>query len=246
MPLAHALIARIHWAHGEAMATVRAFARMLGSVHDTVPAYARLAHYLTRYADGDAERRRDTFAEIARTGDEGFRDIYQYMAARSAARAGALRVDAGRARNAAHAPSRRRLHAHRRPRARVEPAAAGTGRGGAGDLRRLEATAGAAGTSGLDEFFDLRAELPMGVARCRSTLGRHDEAAPAFERAIAADAQGMYAVENQLGLATAYERLGQMERAETTLAGVIAAHPDEPKLGAVRQQLARVQAARTP
>src|SRR5262249_44907992 len=53
VPLAWALVARIHWAHGEAMETVQAFSRMFASVHDAVPAYARLAHQLDRYAKGE-------------------------------------------------------------------------------------------------------------------------------------------------------------------------------------------------
>ena len=53
-----------------------------GPYTDTVPAYARLAHYLGRYADGDAGVA-DDFGALAESGDEGFRDIYQYMAART-------------------------------------------------------------------------------------------------------------------------------------------------------------------
>ena len=245
VPLAHALIARINWAHGDAMGMMRAFTRMLGSVKDTVPAYARLRHYLGQYADGDPNVA-DSFAEMAQTGDDGFRDIYQYMAARTLLEQGRFEAT-----ETALETLRRRYpdgdfthivdleHAWNFLRqGRAEESLA--------IFRRLESTDAPARTSELDAFFDLRAELPMGIARCLSSLGRYDEAVPAFERAIAADSQGMYAVENQLGLATAYERLGQSDRAATTLAAVIAAHPDEPKIGAVRQQLARVQAARTP
>jgi tetratricopeptide (TPR) repeat protein len=245
VPLAHALIARIHWAHGDAMGMVRAFANMLGSVHDAVPAYARLRHYLGRYADGDPNVA-DSFAEMAQTGDDGFRDIYQYMAARTLLEQGRFEAT-----EAALETLRRRYpdgnfthivdleHAWNHLRqGRAEESLA--------IFHRLESTPPPARTSELDAFFDLRAEVPMGIARCLSALGRYDEAVPAFQRAIAADTQGMYAVENQLGLATAYERLGQTDRAATTLASVIAAHPDEPKIGAVRQQLARVQASHTP
>ena len=89
--------------------------------------------------------------------------------------------------------------------------------------------------------FEGTPELPMGTARCLAALGRYEEAVAAFERAIAADTQGMYAVENRVGLATAYERLGRLDDAAGTLATVIAEHPDEPKAWALRQQLARVQ-----
>ena len=71
-----------HWHQMDAMGMMRAFTRMLGSVKDTVPAYARLRHYLGQYADGDPNVA-DSFTEMAQTGDDGFRDIYQYMAART-------------------------------------------------------------------------------------------------------------------------------------------------------------------
>jgi tetratricopeptide (TPR) repeat protein len=241
VPLAHALLARIRWAHGDAMGMVRAFARMLGSVHDAVPAYARLGHYLGRYADGDPGVA-DSFAELAKTGDDGFRDIYQYMAARTLLEQGRFEAT-----EAALETLRRRYpdgdfthivdleHAWNFLRqGRADEALA--------IFRRLEAAPPPERTTELDAFFDLRAELPMGTARCLAALGRYDAAVPAFERAIAADPQGMYRVENRLGLATAYERLGQRDRAAATLAAVIKDHPDEPKIGAVRQQLARVQA----
>jgi hypothetical protein len=53
----------------------------------------------------------------------------------------------------------------------------------------------------------------------------------------------MYAVENRLGLASAYEGLGQLDRASAELRRIIAEHPDEPKLWAVRQQLTRLEQA---
>jgi tetratricopeptide (TPR) repeat protein len=243
VPLAHALVARIHWAHGDAMGMVRAFARMLGSVHDAVPAYARLSHYLGRYADGDPAVA-DSFAELADTGDEGFRDIYQYMAARTLLEQGRFEATED-----ALEKLRRRYPdgdfthivdlEHAWNLLRQERAAEALA-----IFERLEASPAPARTGELDAFFDLRAELPMGRARSLAALGRHDEAVPAFERAIAADTQGMYQVENQLGLATAYDRLGQTERAAAILEKVVAEHPDEPKIRAVRQQLARVHAER--
>jgi len=240
VPLAHALVARIHWAHGDAMGMVRSFVRMLGSVHDTVPAYARLAHYLGRYAEGDPGVA-DDFGALAENGDEGFRDIYQYMAARTLLEQGRFEA------------TRTALEKLRRE----HPGGDFTGivdlehawnllrDGRPADalaiFERLEAQPPAAETADFDAFFDLRAELPMGTARCLAALGRMDDAVPAFERAIAADPQGMYAVENRLGLATAYERLGRYDEAAATLSAVIEAHPDEPKLWALRQQLARVE-----
>jgi len=241
VPLAHALIARIHWAHGEAMETVRAFARMLGSVRDTVPAYARLAHYLKRYADGDANMP-DTFADLAQTGDEGFTDIYQYLAARSLLEQGRFEA------------TQRALETLR---ARYPGGdfthivdlehAWNLLRNGKPDealviFERLEQTPDPESDRGFDEFFDLRAELPMGVARCQLALGRNEEAAAAFERALAQTSHSVYVVENRVGLAAAYERLGRFDRAATELRHVIDEHPDEPSGWALRQQLARVEA----
>jgi tetratricopeptide (TPR) repeat protein len=245
VPLAHALVARVHWAHGDATGMVRAFVRMLGSVHDAVPAYSRLAHYLGRYADGDPGVA-DSFAELADTGDAGFRDIYQYMAARTLLEQGRFEATED-----ALEKLRRRYpdgdfthivdleHAWNFLRqGRAEEALA--------IFRRLEASPAPSRTGELDAFFDLRAELPMGTARCLAALGRYDEAIPAFERAIAADTEGMYQVENQLGLATAYDRQGDPDRAAAILAKVVAQHPDEPKLRAVQQQLARIKSERPP
>jgi tetratricopeptide (TPR) repeat protein len=245
VPLAHALLARVHWAHGDAMGMVRSFARMLGSVPDAVPAYARLAHYLGRYAEGDAGVA-DAFAELAETGDEGFRDIYQYMAARTLLEQGRFEATA----SALETLRRRHPDGDFTHIVDLEHAWNFLRQGRAEEalaiFRRLEATPPPARTGGLDAFFDLPAELPMGTARSLAALGRYEEAAAAFERAIAADPQGMYEVENRIGLAAAYEGLGQRERAAATLAAVIAKHPDEPKIRAVRQQLARVQAAARP
>ena len=240
VPLAYALLARTHWAHGDAMGMMRAFARMLGSVRDTVPAYARLAHYLGRYADGDPKVA-DDFGALAETADDGFRDIYQYMAARTL-------LEQGRFEATEQALEKlRREHPGGDFTSIVDLEHAWNlfRQGRAADalaiFQRLEATPSPPRTGDFDAFFDLRAELPMGIARCLAALGRHEEAVAAFERAIAADPQGMYGVENRLGLATAYERAGQLDRAAATLAAVIAAHPDEPKVWAIRQQLARVE-----
>ena len=240
VPLAYALLARVHWAHGDAMGMVRSFARMLGSVHDTVPAYARLGHYLGRYADGDPSVG-DDFGALAESGDEGFRDIYQYMAARTLLEQGRFEAT----RDALEKLRRRHPDGDFTGIVDLEHAW-NLFRDGRADealaiFQRLDATPPASKTADFDAFFDLRAELPMGIARCLAALGRNEEAAAAFERAIAADPQGMYAVENRLGLATAYERLGRFDQAAATLSAVIDAHPDEPKVWALRQQLARVE-----
>lgn len=64
-------------------------------------------------------------------------------------------------------------------------------------------------------------------------------------RALAANPHSIFAVENSLGLASAYEGTGQLDRAAAVLAKVIAEHPDEPKLWALRQQLARIEQRRS-
>ncbi len=245
VPLAHALIARIHWAHGEPMETVRAFARMLGSVRDTVPAYARLAHYLKRYADGDANMP-DTFADLAQTGDEGFTDIYQYLAARSLLEQGRfVATSAALETLRARYPGGDFTHIVDLEQAwnllrNGKPAEA------LAIFERLEQTPAPQNAEGFDEFFDLRAELPMGIARCQLALGRHEEAAAAFERALAQTSRSIYVVENRVGLAAAYERLGRLDRAAGELRRVIDEHPDEPSAPALRQQLARVEAKLAP
>jgi tetratricopeptide (TPR) repeat protein len=240
VPLAHAMIARIHWAHGEPMETVRAFARMLGSVRDAVPAYARLAHYLKRYADGDANMP-DTFADLAQTGDEGFKDVYQYLAARSLLEQG--RFEATRT---ALETLRARYPGGDFTHIVDLEEAWNLLRNGKPDealviFERLERTPAPENAQGFDEFFDLRAELPMGVARCQLALGRNEEAAAAFERALAQTSRSVYVVENRVGLAAAYERLGRFDRAAAELQRVIDEHPDEPSTWALRQQLERVE-----
>jgi tetratricopeptide (TPR) repeat protein len=240
VPLAHALIARIHWAHGEPMETVRAFARMLGSVRDAVPAYARLAHYLKRYADGDANMP-DTFADLAQTGDEGFKDVYQYLAARSLLEQGRFEAT-----HAALETLRARYPGGDFTHIVDLEEAWNLLRNGKADealaiFERLEQTPAPANAQGFDEFFDLRAELPMGIARCQLALGHDQEAATAFERALASTDRSIYVVENRVGLAAAYERLGRLDRAAAELRRVIDEHPDEPSGWALRQQLARVE-----
>lgn len=241
VPLAHAMIARIHWSHGEPMEMVRSFARMLTSVRDVVPAYARLAHYLQRYADGDAQVA-DNFAEMARSGDEGFKDIYQYLAARTLLEQGRFEATRSALETLRHDhPDGDFTHIVDLEEAwnllRNERAAEALA-----IFERLDRTPAPAGVEGFDEFFDLRAELPMGIARCYEALGRHAEAAAAFERAILRDPNGTYAVANGLGLAHAYEGQGQLDRAATQLRQVIDAHPDEPQSWALRQQLTRIEA----
>jgi tetratricopeptide (TPR) repeat protein len=245
VPLAHALVARIHWAHGDATGMVRAFVRMLASVHDAVPAYSRLAHYLGRYADGDPDVA-DSFAELADTGDDGFRDIYQYMAARTLLEQGRFEATE----EALEKLRRRYPDGDFTHIVDLEHAWNFLRQGHADEalaiFRRLDASPAPQRTGELDAFFDLRAELPMGIARSLAALGRYDEAIPAFERAIAADTQGMYQVENQLGLASAYDKLGNPDRATAILSKVVTEHPDEPKLHAVQQQLARIKSEHPP
>ena len=240
VPLAWALTARVHWTHGEPVETVRAFARMFASVRDRVPAYNVLAAQLDRYASGDTSVT-TTFEEMAVEGPEGFRDIYQYLAARSL-----LEQDQFEATKDSLEKLRREhpggdfthivdlehawnLLRHQRP---ADALAI---------FERLEQSEPPADQRAFDAFFDLRAELPFGIARCQLALGRYAEAAAAFERGMQSDPQSMYAVENRLGLASAYEGLGQLDKAAAILRDTIAQHPDEPKRWALEQQLARIE-----
>jgi outer membrane protein assembly factor BamD (BamD/ComL family) len=240
VPLAHALRARIHWVHGEPMATVASFGRMFASVRDAVPEYGRLANQLERYARGDRSVA-DSFSRLAEDGDEGFRDIYQYLAARSLLEQDRFTA----ARDALEELSRRypegdfghivdlehawNLLRHGEAAAALEI------------FRRLEQTAAPARAAAFDDFFDLRAEVPMGIARCQLALGNWDEAAAAFEHALSEHPRSLYDVENRVSLAIAYERGGRLRDAAHVLHEVIDAHPDEPKMWAVRQQLARIE-----
>jgi len=240
VPLTHALLARIYWAHNEPMEMVKEFARMFASVKDPVPAYATLARQLDRYANGDKSVAQ-TFSELAKDGDPGFRDIYQYLAARSL-----LEQDQFDATRAALEELRNRYpngdfthivdleHAWNLLR-HQQPAEALV------IFQRLEQTPDPPGTEAFDDFFDLRTELPTGIARCQLALGNYADAAAAFERAIGDHPTSIYVVENEIGLARSYEGLGQLDRAAETLRKVIAEHPDEPKLWAIRQQLERVE-----
>src|SRR6185295_7246624 len=97
-------------------------------------------------------------------------------------------------------------------------------------FQRLEQADAPKPAAAFDESFDLRGELPMGVARCRLALHQYPEAVAAFEEALRQSPQGMYAVENQLGLAAAYEGLGQFDRSAAVLRATIEQHPDEPEL----------------
>jgi TolA-binding protein len=240
VPVAWALIARIHWTHGEAMETVRAFARMFASVKDSVPAYASLAQDLDRYAKGDTTVA-DRFGSMARNGSDGFRDIYQYLAARSLLEQNKF--------NSAHDaleelrqryPGGDFTHI-----VDLEEAWNLLRNGRAAEalviFQRLEQAPAPTETKAFDEFFDLRAELPMGIARCQLALGHWAEAVAAFEHAIAEYPKSIYTVSDQVGIAMAYDHLGQLDRAAGVLRTVIAEHPDEPNLWAIRQQLGRIE-----
>jgi tetratricopeptide (TPR) repeat protein len=239
VPLAHALRARIHWVHGEPMATVEEFGRMFRSVRDPVPGYATLAQQLERYADGD-ETVADSLQRLAEDGEEEFRDIYQYLAARAL-----LEQDHFEATRDALELLRERHpggdfshivdleHAWNLLRHQKAAEALAV-------FERLRETPAPAEARAFDRFFDLRAELPMGIARCHMQLGNWEQAVASFEEALAA-APSIYDVENRVSLAIAYERLGRFDDAARVLRDAINAHPDEPKLWAVRQQLDRIE-----
>jgi tetratricopeptide (TPR) repeat protein len=239
-PLAYALIARIHWAQDQPFEMVRAFARMFGSVKDNVPAYRTLASVLDRYASGDPKVT-NSFRELAQTGDEGFRDIYQYLEARTL-----LERDQ-------FEPTRQSLEELRRRHpdgdfthiVDLEHAWNLLRHGQAAEalaiFKRLQQEPAPERANAFDAFFDLRAELPMGIARCHLALKQYDHAIAAFNKALEAGPTSFYDVPNRLDLALAFEGLGQYDRAAEVLRGVIRDHPDHPKLWALRQQLARVE-----
>jgi tetratricopeptide (TPR) repeat protein len=240
VPLAHALVARIYWTHGEPMEMVKEFARMFASVRDRVPAYSVLAKQLDRYAGGD-ETVTQTFGELAESGPEGFRDIYKYLEARSL-----LEHDKFQDTQKTLEELRRRFpdgdFTHI---VDLENAWNLLRNGQAAEaleiFKRLEQTSAPEEKQAFDQFFDLRAELPLGVARCELALGHYAEAVAAFQTAIQQNPQSIYVVENSLGLARAYEGLGQYDRAGETLRRIIDEHPDEDKLWAIKQQLERVE-----
>lgn len=240
VPLAYALMARIHWTHGEPMETVRSFAKMFASVKDDVPAYQVLARQLDRYAGGD-ENVTETFGELAQEAPEGFRDIYKYLEARSL-----LEQNHFDATHESLEELRRQFpdgdFSHI---VDLEEAWNLLRNGKPAEslaiFQRLEETPAPPEKRAMDEFFDLRAELPLGIARCQLALGNYEESAAAFEKAIREHPNNIYAVENRLGLARAYEGLGQSDKAARVLREVIAEHPDEPQLWAIQQQLQRVE-----
>lgn len=240
VPLAYALIARIHWAQGDPVEMVRAFARMFGSVKDEVPAYATMAQALDRYASGDPKVT-DTFRQLAQDGDQGFLDIYQYLEARTL-----LEQDQFEKTQTALEELRKRhpegdfthivdlehawnLLRHGQPAEALEI------------FQRLQRSPAPERAGAFDSFFDLPAELPMGIARCHLALKQYDRAIAAFNTALQAGPQSFYDVPNRLDLALAYEGIGQLDQAAAVLRGVIKDHPDHPKLWALRQQLARVE-----
>jgi predicted negative regulator of RcsB-dependent stress response len=241
VPVAHALIARIHWTHNEPMETVRSFARMFASVKDAVPAYRTLAQNLDRYAQGDTDVA-DSFARQAREGPDGFRDIYQYLAARSLLEQNRYQA----AHDALVQLQQKYPDGDFSHIVDLEEAWNLLRNGRAAEalaiFERLEKTAAPTRTRAFDEFFDLRSELPMGIARCQLALGHYAEAVAAFERALAEHPATIYGVGDRVGMAMAYEHLGRFDRAAAVLREAIEGHPDEPKLWALRQQLARIEA----
>jgi TolA-binding protein len=240
VPLAYAMMARIHWTHGEPMETVRSFAKMFASVKDNVPAYQVLAKQLDRYAGGD-QQVTETFGELAKEAPEGFRHFYKYLEARSLLEQNhfdATRQSLEELRR--QFPDGDFSHIVDLEEAwnllrNGKPAEA------LAIFQRLEQTPAPPDKQAMDDFFDLRAELPLGVARCQLALGNYKESAEAFEKAIQEHPNNIYAVENRLGLARAYEGLGEPEKAAEVLRQVIAEHPDEPQLWAIKQQLQRVE-----
>src|SRR5262249_35869248 len=152
------------------------------SVRDPVPGYGALAHELDRYAAGDPDVAK-RFEKLAENGEEGFRPMYQYLAARSL-----LEQDHFTAAHDALEKLRAKYpngdFSHI---VDLEHAWNLLRNGQAADalaiFQRLEATPAPATGAAFDEFFDIRAELPMGIARSQLALQHWPEAAAAFERA---------------------------------------------------------------
>jgi len=240
LPLSWSMMARIHWTHGEPMETVRAFAKMFASVKDEVPAYQVLARQLDRYAGGDEEVTK-TFGDLAKEAPEGFRDIYKYLEARSLLEQNHFEATHRSLQELqAQFPEGDFSHIVDLEEAwnllrNGKPAEA------LAIFERLQQVDTPADKRAMDDFFDLRAELPLGIARSHLALGNYRESAEAFEEAIRDYPSSIYAVENRLGLARAYEGLGENAKAAAVLRQVIADHSGEPQIWAVEQQLQRVE-----
>jgi len=239
VPLAYALKGRIYWNQRKPTQAVRAFVHMLDSVEDDVTTYRELSGLLERYVEGDTGVAEE-FAARANQADEGFRDIYRYVAARSfleqnrfaethqaleELRSSHPRGDFSHVIDLEHAWN---LFRNGEPAAALEI------------FERLE-QAPPEGAEAFDRFFDVRAEYPMGIARCQLALGRDQQAIETFQRALDLYPRSIWALENRMGMALGYEKLGQPGRAAEILRTAIAEHPEDPELWAVRQQLARVK-----
>ena len=239
VPMAHLLIGRVHWSQNQPMEAVRSFARMFSSVKDPVPGYVTLSRQLERYAEGDKEVAQ-SFSRLARDGQENFRDIYQYLAARSL-----LEQDHFQAAHDALEELRQKYpqgdFSHL---VDLEHAWNLLRNGQAAEsltiFQQLEQRPTPSDALGFDEFFDIRAELPMGIARCQLALGNYAEAVTAFERALQ-NKPGIYGLQDEVGLSLAHEQLGHLEQAAAVLRRAIDAHPSDPQLPALRQQLTRVE-----
>ncbi len=244
VPLAHAMKGRIYWNQRQPMKAVGAFADMLASVRDDVGSYQELAGLLERYSEGDAQVAEEFAARAKRADDEGFGDIYRYVAARSL-------LEQNRFEEAREAFEELRAnhpdedfshvvdleHAWNLQR-NGRPAEALV------IFERLEGVPAPESAQAFDRFFDLPVEYTMGIARCQSDLGNYDQAIAAFQRALDEHPRSIYVLENRMGMAVAYERLGDRDKAKEILRATIEQHPDAPELWAVEQQLARVESQR--
>lgn len=243
LPLAHVHRARIYWQHGDAMATVRAFVDAFRSVRDDREVYGRLADLLESYADRKPDVA-DKFLQEAEVADEGFRDIYQYLGARTL-------LEASRPEDA-----RRELEELRRRYPEgdfshvvdLEQAwnylREGEAKRALAIFLELEKRSTPERAGAFDEFFDIRPEYPLGVARSYLALGEYEKAIQNFERGMEEYPNSIYQVENEVGIATALEKLGRTEEAAEILNKVVAEHPDEPSVRNIRQQIGRLQSRR--